>query len=127
MEIKIRIGNLELKKAVYISDKVPEYPSYHIDKWEPNSHYKQERKYIKEGDYYRPKDGSLHYRIHKSCFKNPEYCYSIASFDWDKEEFYELHFIGDRPFNLNKEEKEVFWKLISIGNYILNKIDNVEI
>ena len=127
MEIKIRLGNLELRKAVYISDKVPEHPSYHIDKWVPNVHYKQERKYIKDGDYYRPKDGSLHYRVHKSCFKSPETCYSIASFDWDKEEFYELHFVGDRPFNLNKEEKEVFWKLISIGNYILNKIDNVEI
>ena len=126
MEIKIRLGNLELRKAVYISDKVPEHPSYHIDKWEPNPRYKQERKYIKEGDYYKPKD-THHYRIHKSCFKNPETCYSIASFDWDKEEFYELHFVGDRPFNLNKEEKEVFWKLMSIGNDILNNMNNAEI
>ena len=126
MEIKIRLGNLELRKASYIC-KEPEHPSYHIDKWVPNEHYKQERKYIKDGDYYRPKDDSLHYRIHKNCFKHPETCYSIASFDRDKEGFYELHFIGDRPLNITKEEKEIFWKLISIGNDILNNMNNVEI
>lgn len=127
MEVKIRIGNLELRKASYLC-KEPEVPAYHIDKWVPNEHYKQERKYIKDGDYYRPKNCSLNYKIHKNCFKNPESCYSIASFDRDKEGFYELHFIGDRPlFLLNKEEKEIFWKLMSIGDNILNKINNVEI
>jgi hypothetical protein len=45
----------------------------------------------------------------------------------DKEGFYELHFIGDRPLNITKEEKEIFWKLISIGDDILNKMNNVEI
>lgn len=125
MEVKIRLGNLELRKASYIC-KEPEHPSYHIDKWEPNKYYKQERKYIKDGDYYRPK-GSYNCRIHKNCFKNPETCYSIASFDRDKEGFYELHFIGDRPLNITKEEKEILWKLISIGDDILNKMNNVEI
>ena len=127
MEIKVKLGNLELRKAVYISDKVPEHPSYHINKWVPNERYKQERKYIKDGDYYRPKNGSINCKIHKNCFKNPEYCYSIASFDWDKEGFYELRFIGERPFNLEEEEKEIFWELISIGNNILNNMNNVKI
>lgn len=126
MEIKIRLGNLELRKASYIC-KEPEHPSYHIYKWVPNEHYKQERKYIKDGDFYRPKNGSLNYRIHKNCFKHPETCYSIASFDRDKEGFYELHFIGDRPFNLSTEERNLFWKLISIGNDIFNNMNNVEI
>jgi hypothetical protein len=126
MEIKVRLGNLELRKAVCIGNKEPEYPSYHIDKWGPNPHYKQERKYIKDGDYYRPKD-SHNCRIHKNCFKNPETCYSIASFDRDKEGFYEINFIGARPFDLNKEEREIFWKLMSIGNIILNNINDVEI
>jgi hypothetical protein len=125
MQIKIRLGNLELRKAVYIC-KEPKYPSYHIDKWEPNKYYKQEREYIKDGDYYRPKD-SYKYRIHKNCFKNPETCYSVASFHRDKEGFYELRFICDRPLNLSKEEREIFWKLVSIGNDILNNMNNVEI
>lgn len=127
MEIKIRIGNLELRKAVNIFNKEPEHPSYHIDKWESNPYYKQERKYIKDGDFYKPKNCEYSYRIHKNCFKNPESCYSIAYFNWDKEGFYELRFVGDRPIKLNKEERELFWKLISIGDDILNKMNNAEI
>lgn len=126
MEIRFRLGNLELRKASYICEE-PKHPSYHINKWEPNKHYKQERKYIKDGEFYRPKNSEYNYRIHKNCFKNPETCYSIASFDRDKEGFYELRFICDRPLNLNEEEKEIFWKLISIGDDILNKMNNVEI
>lgn len=121
-KINKRIGNLQLRKATYLG-KAPERPSYHIEKWEPNGYYGNEEKFIDEGDYYRhPDDAYMCVRIHKSCFKHPETCYSIASFEWDDHEaIYELHFIGDRPLYLSKEEREVFWQLIELGEKELNK------
>lgn len=119
--IKLRINNLELRKATYLGDG-PVIPNYEIVKWEPNTRYKQQRKYIKDGDYYRPKN-SNNCRIHKSCFKHPEYCYSIALFVRDKEGYYELSFVGDRPINLEEEDVTIFWKIISMGYNILNKIE----
>ena len=119
MEIKIRIGNLELRKASYLC-KEPEVPAYNIDKWEPNIYYKKYNKYKKDGDYYTPKD-TPYIRIHKNCFKNPETCYSIASFEYNtKEGYYEFEFVGDRPLKLNKEELDNFWRLVKIGFTILN-------
>ena len=120
MEVKIRIGNLELRKASYLG-KEPKVPAYHINKWVPNEHYKQQRKYIKDGDFYKPKNSEFQYRIHKNCFKNPESCYSIATFCYDeKEEYYEFSYIGNRPLSLNDEEFNNFQKLIKIGFTILN-------
>ncbi len=122
IDIKLRINNLELRKASYLGDE-PIIPNYEIVKWEPNSRYGQQRKYIKDGDYYIPKNSS-NYRIHKkNCFKHPECCYSIALFTKDKDGYYELSFVGDRPINLNEEEITIFWKIISMGYNILNKIE----
>ena len=120
MEVKIRIGNLELRKASYLCEE-PEVPAYHIDKWVPNVHYKQQRKYIKDGDYYRPKNSEYQYRIHKNCFKNPESCYSIAEFEYnEKEGCYEFKFIDNRPLELNVDEQAILFKLIRLGFSILN-------
>lgn len=117
--INRRIDNLHLRKASYLGEE-PEHPSYHIDRWEPNGYYGNEHLYIKDGDYYRYKEPEYsNCRIHKDCFKNPEVCYAIASFDYDED--YELHFIGDRPLGLNEEEREIFWKLIKLGYETLNK------
>ena len=116
-----RIKDLHFRKATYIGEE-PEHPSYHIDKWYPNSYYKQEHNYIKEGDFYKYKDPLYaNCRIHKNCFKNPESCYAIASFYWDsKEETYNFEFICDRPLYLNKEEQNNFWELIKYGFKTLN-------
>jgi hypothetical protein len=123
MEEKVnkRIGNLQLRKAVCLG-KEPDHVSYHINKWEPNGYYGNEAKFVDEGDYYRYPDDEYNFvRIHKSCFKNPETCYAIASFDWDDhEEIYELRFVGDRPLYLSKEEREIFWQLIELGEKVLN-------
>ena len=123
--INKRIGALQLRKAPYLGEE-PEHPSYHINKWETNPYYGNEDKFVDEGDYYRyPDDAYRCIRIHKSCFKSPESCYSIASFDWDDhEEIYELRFVGDRPIHLSHEEREIFWQLIELGEEVLNKYNN---
>ena len=60
-------------------------------------------------------------RVHKDCFKHKQSCFAIVSFDYDKEGYYELHFIGDRPLNITKEEREIFWELLRYGDKVLNK------
>lgn len=117
-----RIGNLEFKVASYLlpEDKLPEHPSYHINYYYPNLYYKREKDFIKEGDWYIYPD-MKNCRVHKDCFKHKQSCFAIASFDYDKEGYYELHFIGDRPLNITKEERETFWELLQYGNKVLNK------
>ncbi len=121
-----RIGNLELRPASYLlpKDKWPEHGSWHIDYWYPNPYYGHEDDYTKDGDWYYYKDKSC--RIHKDCFKHHQSCFAIASFDYDKdEEVYELHFIGDRPLDITKEEREAFWELLKLGYNHLNNKENV--
>lgn len=122
-----RIGNLEFRKATYLlpDNKLPEHISYHIDYWCPNAYYGKESDFIKEGDWYVYPDNPYH-RVHRDCFKHPQSCFAIASFDWDKEGYYELHFIGDRPLEITKEEREAFWKLLEYGYKQLNKENNEE-
>lgn len=107
-----RIGNLEFRRATYLlpEDKLPKHMSYHIDYWYPNPYYKHEDDY------------DTLTNIHKECFKNPESCFAIASFGYDtNEHVYELRFIGDRPLDITKEEREAFWELIRYGYGELNK------
>lgn len=121
-KVNKRIGSLQLRKASYLGQE-PENPSYHIDKWYPNDYYGNEDKYIDEGDYYRdPRHECGFIRISKSCFKNKEHSFAVAGFVWDEhEECYELHFIGDRPLGLSKDEREIFWELAELGYSELNK------
>lgn len=120
MEKKLRIKNLEFRKATYLGEE-PEHPSYHIDKWENNHHYKQQDKYVKEGNYYVDPNSEIPYYIHKNCFKHKETCYAIASFDYDTHEgMYYLNFVADRPLDLKDEERVTFWRLIEHGYNILN-------
>lgn len=130
--IKKRIGDLEFRVATYLLPKseYPEHPSYHIDLWYPNNYYGHDEEYPED-----PRDSSFridpeipYCRIHKECFKHPESCFAIASFDWDKEGYYEVHFIGDRPLEyLNTVEKrEQFWDLLKYGDEVLRKINNEE-
>ncbi len=121
MESK-RIGNLEIREAVYICRNLPEHISYYIDYWELNPYYGKESDFIKDGEWYRPNSEHYSYhRIHRNCFKNPESCYAIGSFDWDyHESCYEFRFIGDRPMNITEEERKIFWELIDYGFKQLN-------
>ena len=120
--INKRIGALQLRKASYLG-KEPEHPSFHINKWEPNSYYGNEHMFVDMGDYYTyPDDKYASIHISKGCFKHPETSYAVASFDWnDREEAYELRFVSDRPVYLTKEEKDIFWDLAEMGYKELNK------
>ena len=119
----LRIGNLMFRKATYLS-KEPEFPSWHIDFLYPNPYYGKEKEYVKEGDYYvKDATNPFHIRYHKSCFKHKESCYSVASFNRDKEGFYELSFIEDRPLSLNGKDLDDLWKIIKYGSKELNKLN----
>lgn len=121
-----RIKNLEFRAASYLlsKDKWPEHPSYHIDLWMPNGYYGHDEEFPEDPKYsdYRIYPDMPFCRIHKDCFKHPETCFAIASFDWDKEGYYEVHFVSDRPLEYLKtpEDREAFWELLIYGNEQLN-------
>ena len=128
-----RIENLEFRPSSYLlpKDKWPKNPSYDIILWHPNSYYGRDEEFPEDplDNSYRTDPKYWNYRIHKSCFKKPESCFTIASFDYDEHEhFYELHFCLDRPIEyLNTVEKrEIFWKLLEYGNKQLNTNENEE-
>jgi len=122
-----RIEDLEFRPASYLlpKDKWPENPSYDINLWYPNLYYGRDDEFPEDplDSSYRLDPKYQNHRIHKSCFKYPESCFTIASFDYDEHErFYELHFCLDRPIEyLNiLEKREAFWKLLQYGNEQLN-------
>ena len=109
--MKKRINNLEFKHASYLlpKDKWPDHPAWDIVKWYPNEYYNKQDEFIPiKGDpkFYQHPEFTF-CKVHKDCFKYPETCYSIATFEYDKHEnFYELHFVCDRPLDLNEDEIE---------------------
>ena len=121
--MKKRIGNLEFAPATYLlpKDNWPKHPAYHINYYYPNAYYGHESEYIKEGDWYKYPNNSF-CRIHKDCFKHEQSCMAIASFNYDdRNECYDIRFIGDRPLEITKEEREIFWELLNYGYRLLNK------
>lgn len=122
-----RIEDLEFRPASYLlpENKWPENPAYDIVLWYPNLYYGRDDEFPEDpsDNSYRLDPKYQNHRIHKSCFKYPESCFTIASFDYDSHEnFYELHFCLDRPIEyLNTPEKrEIFWELIKYGDAHLN-------
>lgn len=118
-----RIGNLEFSPATYLLPKEewPKHPAWHIDYWYPNAYYGRESEFEKDKDWYIDNRFGIKCRIHKDCFKSPECCMAIAAFEYNEhEECYEFEFVGDRPLNITKEEKEIFWDLIKYGFEQLN-------
>lgn len=121
-----RIKDLEFRPASYLlpKDEWPENPAWEIVLWTPNIFYGRDNEFPESptDPTYRI-DPELNCRIHKSCFKHSESCFTIASFDYDKHEhLYELHFCLDRPIKyLNTFEKlKNFWELVKYGNEQLN-------
>lgn len=119
--INKRIDNLELMEASYL-DKKPSVVSWHIVKWQPNKYYYNKDKFVKLNNEFYCYPNNTSCRVHKSLFKNKEYNYAIASFEYNKRNnCYEFKYIEDRPIYLNKEEKEIFFELIKYGFHQLNK------
>ena len=105
---KKRIGNLEFRPATYLlpKDKWPEKGAWNIDYWYPNGYYGRESEYIKEGDWYINPKFSFG-RIHKDCFKNPQSCMAIASFEYC-DGYYELRFVGIDLYPFLKKIEKFF-------------------
>ncbi len=116
----MRIKNLSFQKASYLC-KPPEHIGYQICKWEPNGYYQRESEFTKVDSDFYCYPNNPYCKVHKNCFKHPETNYAIACFKYNEhEECYELEFVGDRPMNLTKEEREIFWKLLEHGFKTLN-------
>lgn len=93
MKIIKRLGNLALCSTTSYSRKKHKY--YEIVKYEPNTYYGRESDYDKVDEFnYRLKDNPWCY-IHKSCFENPESCYTIGMFE-KTDEGYDFRGIGNR-------------------------------
>lgn len=125
---KLRIGVLEFGPSTYLC-KPPKNPSWEIRFWYPNSYYgkKDEFESVGDGMYIHKHSDSDWWRVHESCFKHPESCYTLGSFEWDdREEFYEFHFCGSRPMDLKEEHWESFRELLIYGNEMLNSNDEDE-
>jgi hypothetical protein len=92
---------------------IPPFSWFGIEKFEPNPYYGKENEYELDGNYYLPKNEAVYglYRIHKSCFVNPETAYVLASWNnMDHDECTpDLEFTGNRPFELGYEEFKEFW------------------
>ena len=46
---------------------------------------------------------------------NEEYCYTIATYDYDRDGWPELRFCGNRPCDLSSVEMETFMDLVKVG------------
>jgi hypothetical protein len=58
-----------------------------------------------------------------------EYCWTIATFEYDSDGYPELHYCGDRPTHLTKQELSIFMDLVKEGygyrrkDGVITKID----
>ena len=90
-KVDLRLGNIGLKKACYIG-KEPDIPAIQVVKYQKNRYYGNEQKYkwSEDGEhaYEIDEDGNIDKRcsIHKSCFRNPETNFALASFEYDEHE-----------------------------------------
>lgn len=134
-----RIGNIAVinfyeqdgkKKPVQSHLKRPKFSFFEIVKFYPNPYYGKESEYELNswGDGYRPKD-SVGINISKSCFKNKEVMYMVASWDnIDHDELTpDLKFVGNRVFELDSEEREAFMKLAEIGQREIERQLNLNV
>jgi len=107
--MRIRIDNIECRNS---------QGCYEIVKWYTNKYYGSEESMIEEG-YERIvyDDGRWAlqkdcFTIHGSCFANPESCYTIATLQWDADEYCnELVSVGSRLLDLSKEERDAFFEV----------------
>lgn len=94
MEIIKRIGNLALAKTHSYGRNQEEY--YEIVKYYPNPYYGKESEYVQTdlGNYAHP--DYPHCFIDKTCFKNPESCYTIGIFEERDDDEPDFRSIGSR-------------------------------
>lgn len=116
---KYRIKNLEFRPCTYIGE-LPKHISFEIVKYYPNDYYGTEDNYEKDGNYYY--DSSHIFRIHESCFKSKENCYTILIFRYSEtSQDYVAEFVSDRYLDLDDKEWKILREILSIVNKYLNK------
>lgn len=104
--IRKRIKNIEFRECTYLYDP-PEIKSWELCYYYPNPDYGNEHLYRKD----------------ESCFKYKENCYTLGIFKYS-DNSWSFEFICDRPLELSKEEREVFWELLEYGYNKLNNNSN---
>ena|SRR5690606_6102966 len=101
-----------------------EYDSLHIVKYYKNKYFGNYEKMIEEG-WKETSNGFLHrglVTITESCFKNPESCYTIAILELDRDEYTtNLRTVGNRVLDLNKKERDDFFKVYEKAHKYLLK------
>ena len=120
--IRKRIKNIEFRECTYLCDP-PEIKSWELCYYYPNPDYGNEHLYEKDGDFYVTVYNGVSFRRHKSCFKYRESCYTLGIFKYS-DDSWSFEFICDRPLELSKEEREVFWELLEYGYNKLNNNSN---
>lgn len=114
-----RIKNLEFKPCTYIGE-LPKHISFEIVKYYPNSYYGTESNFEKQGEFYL--DGTHSIRVHKSCFKSKENCYTILIFRYNEyNDDYIAEFVSDRYLDLNDDEWDTLHEILFVVNKYLNK------
>lgn len=88
MKVNYRIGNLELRLQDPKENEKIHSPWSEIVKW------------VRRTD---------------PTSNNDEYCYTIATYDYDKDGWPELKFCGNRPCDLSSVEMEIFMDLVKTG------------
>lgn len=109
-----------------IAFRIESNGSLHIVKYYPNQYFGNFDKMVEEG--WEPNvNGGLYkdyVTITKSCFKNPESCYTVAFLEPDEDEYTtNLHTVGQRVLDLNKQDREDFFKVYKKAHkYLLKQI-----
>lgn len=108
----MRKKNLEIRKTKSLRD---EYYT-EIVKWYPNIYYGNKHHYREvEPGMYKKINGEpweTYCSVHESCFENPECCYTLATIDNRDDEEPNIVSVGSRPFDLNEEERCIFYELV---------------
>ena len=126
--IRLRVGNVELRTSLplFVRDKdrklkepTEENRYLEIVHWWPNTKYNKQGEYVRherengKGYYYTDPNEEFPIRYDESCFMNPETCCSIARYNYDeKEDLYELRFVGNRPLDLEDDDFNDFVEVI---------------
>lgn len=130
-----RIGDIQVRnfwmddgtpKSLQSHLNLPKFSFFEIVKFEKNPYFGKYQEYIDNGyeesfggDFLQ-KDG---HSIQKTFFDREESCYTLAS--WDNinhdELTPDLRFCGNRPFDLNTTDLDIFVLLASIGQREIEK------
>ena len=115
--MKIRINDFECRSNIYRKDE------YEMVKWEANQYYGQEKFMIESEGYekveYDSSDWGLRkgsHTVNRSCFKNPETCYVIATLKLNRREpDVDMETVGSRLLDLEVDELDEFMKVYRLA------------